>query len=226
MSPEMMKEEQKARTDDAEPADLQIVRGQYFYRDHIPRLTLVNDMLSFSNKCVELLDAEYVNILISSESKTVRIRKCAPYDMNSVRWFNLKKGIRRARKIKSRMLTAQFFNDLGFDYDHKYRLEGEYRTGTVDELIFFADTPEVFVLEKNGEKESYVRKFHDDWRGSYGIPVREHTDHKLHTFENYTVLDITLEKVVNAEDASADPDEVARMNELTSKYIREDGYRG
>ena len=205
--------------------DLEIVRGQYFNRDNIPRLTLSNDILSFNNTCVDLFDPEYVNILVSRKNKTVQIRKSTPYDPNSVRWFNLKKGEKKARKIKSRMLTAMLFEDLGFDYDHKYRLDGEYRTGNVNELIFYADNPQIFVLEEVEGKARYVKKYQDDWRDSYGIPVREHEDHKLHNFEDYTVLDITLEKVTDA-DESPDSEEAARMRELTSKYVMEDRYHG
>lgn len=208
-------------------ADLEVVRGNYFNRDNIPRLTLVNDLLSFSNICVDLLDAEYVNILVSRENKTIHIRKSTRYNLNAIRWFNVsrKDGKRRARKVKSPMLTALLFNELGFDFDHKYRLDGELRNGDVKELVFFAGNPQAYVLDENEEKRKYVARFPADWQASFGIPIREHEDHKLHNFEKYTVLDITLEKVTEAEDP-ADAKEAARMSELTNKYIKEGGYYG
>ncbi len=204
--------------------DLQIVRGNYFYRDDLPRLTLANDMLSFNNLCVKLLDVEYVIIVPSKENKTIRIRPSTRYDFNSVRWYNLKKGIKRSRKIKSRIFTAMFFRDMGFDFDHKYVLNGEYRKGEVPELIFYAEDPKVFVLDETAEKKRFEERYQGDWQDSYGIPLKEHEDHKLHTFEEYTVLDITLERVIEVEEES--DEEAERLNELTSKYVRDGGYYG
>ncbi len=220
--------ENAARGTQPEATDLEVVRGNYFNRDNIPRLTLVNDILSFSNICVDLLDAEYVNVLVSRENKTVQIRKSTRYNLNSIRWFNVSKktGAKRARKVKSPMLIALLFRELGFDFDHKYRLDGEYRSGDVEELIFYADNPQVFVLDENEEKRKYVTRFPSDWQNSFGIPIREHEDHKLHNFEKYTVLDITLEKVTKVEGTADDREEAARMNELTNKYVKEGGYYG
>lgn len=205
-----------------QPNDLQIVRGNFFNRDDLPRLTLVNDMLSFNNKCVELLDAEYVNIIVSEENKTIQIRKSRKYDFDSVKWFNVRKGKKRARKIRSPIFTAKFFNDLGFDYDHKYRLNGELRKDEVEELIFYADNPQTFVFDKTSGK--YVARYPENWADSFGIPVSEHSDHKFHTFEDYVVLDITLEKVSKSTGEEQDEKTAARMNELTEKYVKDGGY--
>ena len=225
MTQEPMQEKRAIQT---QPDDLQIVRGNYFFRDNIPRLTLSNDMLAFNNTCVDLLDAEYVNILVSGENKTIQIRKSTRYNLNSVRWFNVRRkdGCRRARKIKSRMFTALFFKELGFDFDHKYRLDGEFRSGDVDELIFYADDPQVFVLEENCEKKRFTERYPDSWRDSFGIPVREHEDHKLHNFEGLTVLDITLEKVTTVDGDTDGEEDATRINELTEKYVKEGGYYG
>ena len=75
--------------------DLQILRGNYFYRDDLPRVTMANDTISFNNICVQLLDAEYVNIIVSRKNKCIQVRKSTRYDFNSVRWYNLKKGRKR-----------------------------------------------------------------------------------------------------------------------------------
>ncbi len=204
--------------------DLQIVRGNYFYRDDLPRVTLANDTICFNNICVQLLDAEYVNIIVSRKNKYIQVRMSTRYDFNSVRWYNLKKGRKRSRKIKSRMFIALFFDELGYDYDHKYRLNGEYRDGTVPELIFYAENPQVLVLDENAEKKRFKERYQEDWRNSFGIPVREHKDHKLHTFEGYTVLDITLDRITEVEESQDENTE--RLSELTNKYVKEGGYYG
>ncbi|MBR5361247.1 MAG: hypothetical protein IK123_10195, partial [Lachnospiraceae bacterium] len=157
--------------------------------------------------------------------KTIQIRKSTRYDFHSVKWYNVKKGRKHSRKIKSRMFTALFFNELGFDFDHKYRLNGELREADVKELVFFADDPQVFVLEENNEKKRFEARYPKDWQESFGIPVSDHEDHKLHTFENYTVLDILLEKVSEVE-GTDDEEDAVRLSELTNKYVKEGGFYG
>ena len=208
--------------------DLQIIRGNYFYRDDVPKLTLYDDMLIFNNCCVNLLkEPQYVNILVSNDGSAIHIRGCRKYDFNSVKWYNLKGGQKRARRIRSRMLTAMLFERIGYDYDHKYVLSGEYRENDVPELVFYSDNPQVFIISTDDENHKrFKERYPKEWRESFGIPVSQHEDHKLRTFEEYVVMDVTLEKVVKVEDRDSD-EEAERLKELKEKYVKEgSGYYG
>ena len=207
--------------------DIQIVHGSFFFNDDVPKLTLYNDMLAFNNCCIKLLhDSQYVNILVSRDGRTIYIRGCRRYDFNAVRWYNLKAGAKKARKIRSRMLTAMLFDRLGFDFDHKYVLRGEYREVDVPELVFYSDSPQIFIVQEDDEDHKhFIERYSEDWRDNFGIPISEHNDHKLHTFEEYVVLDVSLERAVKVE--TADDEEVARLRELKEKYVKDgNGYYG
>lgn len=209
------------RTEMKEPIELEIVRGDYFYRDDLPYLTLYKDMLSFNNRCVRLLsDPKYVNIIVAKDNKTIHIRGSKSTDFNAVRWYNIKKGVKRSRKIRSRMMTAKLFDKVGFDYGHKYRLRGEYRDDEVPELIFYVDEAQVYVLEEEDGEKRFVQRFKEDWRDSFGIPVSENKGHKINTFEDYVVLDVTLERVEESNSGESDAEMVERLKELKEKYIK------
>lgn len=208
---------------DAGTTDLEIVRGNYFYRDDLPYLTLYKDLFSFNNRCVSLLsEPEYVNIILSRDGKTIHVRGSKRYDFNAVRWYNVKKGVKKSRKIRSRMLTTLLFNKTKFDYGHKYRLNGEYRADDVPELVFYVDDPQVFVLMEKDGKKWFEERFPADWQGRFGIPVSEVKGHTLNTFEDYKVLDVTLERVTEIKDEGHDAESAERLNELREKYIKGD----
>lgn len=204
-----------------ESVELEIVRGDYFYRDDLPYLTLYNDMLSFNNRCVSLLsDPKYVNIIVAKDHKTIHIRGSKSTDFNAVRWYNIKKGVKRSRKIRSKMMTAKLFDKVGFDYGHKYRLSGEYRDDDVPELVFYVDEAQVYVLKEENGKKWFVQRFKEEWQDSYGIPVSENKGHKINTFEDYIVLDVTLERVEEMSKGEPDAETVERLKELKEKYIK------
>ncbi len=201
--------------------DLEVVRGQYFDRGYMPALTLYNDTLSFNNRCIELLsDCEYVNIIAQKDGKAIRIRGCDSCDFDAVKWYNVKRGQKKARKIRSRMLTAMLFSKLGFDYEHKYRLIGEYRDTDVAELYFCLSDPQVFVLDDTGLRRRFVERYPEDWRYSFGIPLSTRKGHKIVTFEDYSVLDVTLKKVDRLAEDAESAEEVEKMRELKERYIK------
>ncbi len=202
-------------------SDYEIVRGQFLDRSYLPYLTLYNDTLSFNNRCVELLcDCEYVNIIPQKDGEVIRIRGCQSYDFDAVKWYNVKKGQKKARKIRSRILTAMLFNKLGFDYGHKYKLVGEYRNSDVDELLFYSANPQVYVLNEENGMRRFLEKYPETWKDSFGIPESKRKSHNLVTFEDYAVLDVTLEKVNRREGTAKSEEEIKKMRELKEKYIK------
>ncbi len=201
--------------------DLEIIRGQFFDRTHVPYLTLYNDMLAFNDCCIELLgDCEYVNIIVEKDGKIIRVRGCESCDYDSIRWYKLKRGIKIPRRMRSRMFTAMLFDRLGFDYDHKYRLQGEYSDTDVPELIFYTSNPQVFVLREWDGRQRFVERYPEDWKDSFGIPVSKRKRRRLATFEEYTVLDVKLDKVDQLVEDTVDTEDIEKMNELKEKYIK------
>ena len=201
--------------------ELEIVRGQYFDRTHVPYLTLYNDILSFNDSCIELMgDCEYVNIIIEKDGKIIRVRGCEISDYDSVRWYKVKRGIKVPRKMRSRMFTAMLFDRLGFDYEHKYRLRGEYSDTDVPELIFYTSDPQVFVLREWDGRQRFVERYPEDWKDSFGIPISKRKRRRIATFEEYTVLDVKLDKVDQLIEDTVDAEDVEKMNELKEKYIK------
>ena len=200
--------------------DLEIVRGGFFNRRGIPYLTIYQDMLSFNNICVELLgDSQYVNILVGRSDKSIHIRGCRRDDFNAVKWYDEKKGRKMARKIKSRMMIAMLFDELGYDIGHKYRLIGQYRYD-VPELVFDTSDPLVYVLRDFEGMRRFEQKYPQDWKESFGIPLSGQEGHKIKTFEDYTILDVTLEKVDPVNEDLLDEEAIERLQELKEKYIK------
>lgn len=199
--------------------DLEMVRGAYFNRRGVPMLTIYQDVLAFNNPCVELLgDCEYVNLFVEREDHNIHVRGCGEYDFNAIKWYDIRKGKKCSRKIKSRMMVAMLFDRLGYDIGHKYRLIGWYRED-VPEIIFDATDPLVYVVRDMDGKRRFEQKYPEDWRNSFGIPASGCITHKINLFEEYAVLDVTLEKVEKIV-PDHDDESVERMQELKEKYIK------
>ena len=111
----------------------------------------------------------------------------------------------RGRKIRSRMRVAMLFDRLGYDIGHKYRFFGEYRED-VPELVFSTEDPLMYVLKDIDGMKRFEERYPLGWKDSFGAPASDAQGNRLNTFEEYTVLDVTLEKVgrviENAEDES------------------------
>ena len=199
--------------------NLEIVRGAYLNRRNVPILTIYQDILAFNNACVGLLgDCEYVNLLVERDGHNIRVRGCERYDFNAVKWYDTRNGRKYSRKVRSRMMVAQLFDRLGYDIGHKYRLIGQYRED-VPELVFDAADPLVYIVVDVEGKKRFEQKFPEDWRESFGIPISGYIGHKINLFEEYAVLDVTLEKVVKIA-SDQDKEAVERMQELKEKYIK------
>ena len=199
---------------------LEIVRGSYYQRRGIPFLALYDDVLVFNNRCVELLVSEYVIIIVDRDDMSIRVRESRSSDFNAVRWYDIKKGRKMPRKIKSRMMTAMLFDKLGYDPGHRYKLFGIYRDEDEPEIVFSTSDPQIHVLGENEGRKRFVPKYPEEWKDSFGIPLSGYEGHKIKTFEEYTVLDVTLKKVDRAGDNEIDAEEAKRMRELKEKYIR------
>ena len=199
---------------------IEVVRGSYYQRRGIPFLALYDDTLMFNNRCIELLDCEYALLIVDRNNMSIRVRGSRSSDFNAVRWYDIKHGQKVARKIRSRMMTALLFDELGYDCGHRYKLFGVFRDEEVPELVFDTSDPQVYVMTERAGRKRFVPRYPEEWRDSFGIPLSGYEGHNIKTFEEYTVLDVTLESVDRAGSSDIDGEELKRMRELKEKYIR------
>ena len=88
------------------------------------------------------------------------------------------------------------------------------------ELVFNTADPLVYILKDFDGMRRFEERYPLGWKDSFGVPASGIQGHRLNTFEEYTVLDVTLEKVGRVDDDSSDQSGVERLEELKAKYIK------
>ena len=162
----------------------QVVRREFFSHKFDPTLTIRSNGITFNNACISRLDeVVYVQVLINPDTGKLVVRPCDEGARDAVRWCIAREDKRKSRQISCSMFTAKLYDLMGWETLYRYKMQGTRISYQSEQLyVFDLTSTEVFIPSSSesadpdakAKKKSTVR-FLADWRDSFGLPVREHT---------------------------------------------------
>lgn len=162
----------------------QVVRREFFSHKFDPTLTIRSNGITFNNACISRLDeVVYVQVLINPDTGKLVVRPCDEGARDAVRWCIAREDRRKSRQISCSMFTAKLYDLMGWETLYRYKMQGTRISYQGEQLyvfdltsteVFIPSSPESTDPDAKAKKKSTVR-FLADWRDSFGLPVREHT---------------------------------------------------
>lgn len=134
-------------------SNFQVVRAQLFSTSRHPAVTISSGRIRFNTACLKrFADSEYVELLLNSIEKKIAVRPCDKSNPNAIRWGSLKDGKWIVSEKSCRGFSGPLFELMDWNYEHKYRLRGEYHGQDGNGIMVF-DLDEPEVIERNCDEE-------------------------------------------------------------------------
>ena len=200
----------------------QIVRREMFAHLREPSVVIRKESITFNTACINgLEDTVYIQVMINREQHRMAIRRCDPDDKDAIRWCIEKPDKRKSRKITSKEFSRKLYELMDWSDKCRYKILGHRISYEGETLyVFELDETEIFferkkktkaqvIAEKEGsglspqqikerEKEELKMSkkpfYPDDWSGSFGLPVEEHSNVTLETIDDFGSYDPADEK--------------------------------
>ena len=200
----------------------QIVRREMFAHLREPSVVIRKESITFNTACINgLEDTVYIQVMINQEQHRMAIRRCDPDDKDAIRWCIEKPDKRKSRKITSKEFSRKLYELMDWSDKCRYKILGHRISYEGETLyVFELDETEIFferkkktkaqvIAEKEGsglspqqikerEKEELKMSkkpfYPDDWSGSFGLPVEEHSNVTLETIDDFGSYDPADEK--------------------------------
>ena len=187
----------------------QVVRGEFFSHLREPSITFCDSRIYANSACVnKLQNAEYVQILVNSETKKIVIKPCKEDDKDSFLWRTSRKDREgfNPKHITCRVFFAKIFELMKWNIDNRYKLLGKLIKSGADYLfVFDLNSAETFErINRDGEKAKRSRTpiFPTEWKNQFGLSVEEHQKQlQVNIFDGYAVFDVTNKKNKEVEPA-------------------------
>ena len=195
----------------------QIVRREMFAHLREPSVVIRKDSITFNTACINgLEDTVYIQVMINRDQHRMAIRKCDPDDKDAIRWCIEKPDKRKSRKITSKEFSRKLYELMDWSDKCRYKILGHRISYEGETLyVFELDETEIFferkkktkaqvIAEKENsglspqqikEREQEERKmskkpfYPDDWTGSFGLPVEEHSNVTLESMDDFGSYD-------------------------------------
>ena len=175
-----------------------VVRGEFFSHLKEPSIAFSDMQFSANSAAVKKMpETDYIQILISPDSKKILIRAAQEDEKDSFLWvtYRRKDGKRLPKKVTCKMFSAKLFDQMSWDPESRYKFLGKLIQVQGELFLAFDLTePEVFQREASSEgkpKRSRVPQYLDEWKNQFGIPFEEHKKLQVTTFDGYAVFSIS-----------------------------------
>lgn len=201
----------------------QVVRGEFFSHLREPAITFCNSRIYANTACVnKLQDAEYVQILVNSETKKIVIKPCNEDDKDSFLWRKARKDKEgfAPKYITCRVFFAKIVELMNWNANNRYKLLGKLiKSGGEFLFVFDLSSAETFErINKDGEKAKHSRTpiFPAEWKNQFGLSVEEHRRQlQINIFDGYAVFDVTDKEKRNEEVNQGCQDNQNQQSSLT-----------
>lgn len=121
----------------------EIARVQYFQSKDDLSVTFSSSEIQFSRQCVYKLNkAATIEILFDPINQRLAIRPIAAQDKHAITWATICPDCIRLRKVNGTAFLPVFFEMLGWNTSHRYRVRGVRRQRN-DETILLFDLQEI-----------------------------------------------------------------------------------
>lgn len=192
--------------------DFQVVRREFFAHIFEPSITFSGSKFYVNTACLSKFPhADYVQVLVNSNSKILALRPCSESARDSFPWCNYSKGKRRPKQTTCRIFYAKIVSLMGWNPEYRYKMLGKLVHANGEYLLAFDLTAtECYVKAKmeNG-KPVPIRKpvFREEWQDQFGIPYSEHKQSlQINVFDGYAVFAIRDKKPAEQGETEAHPE--------------------
>ena len=200
----------------------QIVRREMFAHLREPSVVIRKESITFNTACINgLEDTVYIQVMINREQHRMAIRRCDPDDKDAIRWCIEKPDKRKSRKITSKEFSRKLYELMDWSDKCRYKILGHRISYEGETLyVFELDETEIFFERKKKTKAQVIAEkedsglspqqikerekeelkmskkpfYPDDWSGSFGLPVEEHSNVTLETIDDFGSDQITPDK--------------------------------
>ena len=200
----------------------QIVRREMFAHLREPSVVIRKESITFNTACINgLEDTVYIQVMINQEQHRMAIRRCDPDDKDAIRWCIEKPDKRKSRKFTSKEFSRKLYELMDWSDKCRYKILGHRISYEGETLyVFELDETEIFFERKKKTKAQVIAEkedsglspqqikerekeelkmskkpfYPDDWSGSFGLPVEEHSNVTLETIDDFGSYDPADEK--------------------------------
>ena len=200
----------------------QIVRREMFAHLREPSVVIRKESITFNTACINgLEDTVYIQVMINRDQHRMAIRRCDPDDKDAIRWCIEKPDKRKSRKITSKEFSRKLYELMDWSDKCRYKILGHRISYEGETLyVFELDETEIFFERKKKTKAQVIAEkedsglspqqikerekeelkmskkpfYPDDWSGSFGLPVEEHSNVTLETIDDFGSYDPADEK--------------------------------
>ncbi len=139
----------------------EIARVQYFQSKDDLSVTFSYSEIQFSRQCVYKLNRPAtIELLLDPVNHLLAIRPVSPQDRHAITWATICSDCARIRKINGSAFLPVFFEMLGWNRNHRYRVRGVRRQrGQETILMFDLQEIEMFIpITKDPETGASVKQ--------------------------------------------------------------------
>ena len=177
----------------------QVVRREFFAHQREPAANFNNCKFYVNSACLKKFpSANYVQVLINRETKTMALRPCDEGDRDSFSWCT-SNGTRKSKQITCRLFYAKIFSMMGWNPNFRYKILGKLIHANGEYLLAF-DLAATEVYKKTfqeGEKPKTSRTpvYPSNWQDQFGLSYKEHCQSmQVNIYEGYAFYSIKDEK--------------------------------
>ncbi len=181
----------------------QVVQREFFSHRFDPTLTIKGNSIIFNNACISKLEQViYVQVLVNPAAEKLVIRPCSEGARDAIRWCVAKDDKRKSRQITCGLFTAKLYDMMGWETLYRYKLQGTRINYQGEQLYVFdlasteAFLPQVKEMDEDGtiKRKKVIPMYPENWRDSFGIPVREHTaSTQIDLLDGYSYMEANQE---------------------------------
>lgn len=173
-------------------AGYEVVRSQFFSQSAEPVVTFGRQKMWVNSVCLtKLPEANYIQILVNRDTKTLTLRPSQENVADALPWCSTGNRKRKPRRLSCPVFFAMVCALMKWNPDYRYRITGKHLCENEEELLAFdLRLAEAYVYGDHAAKR-YTPRFPSDWRDRFGIPAAEHSIEPLiHIFDEYVVFEL------------------------------------
>ena len=178
----------------------QVVRREFFAHTFEPSISMQDNKIGFNTAAIRKMpDADYVQFLINSDTRTLVIMPCSENTPDSLMWCSTSKGKRKPRHVSGRFFFLKLTALMEWNPDNRYKILGKMiRSNGQNLFVFKLDDVEQYKREKTSGKSTRTPSYPSDWQNQFGVPYEEHkASLQINLLDGFAVMGIK-EKVKEA----------------------------
>ena len=170
----------------------EVVRKTFLGDGDVPQLTFSKGRFHVNRYCLKQFpEDDYVQVLVKQDTKEVILLPKRRVVRNSVRWSAQTK--RMPKKIGADPLYYLIFKLMQWDFQMRYRIDGEIIENK-DERILYFSLQDAVSFERNEDDLNHpIQRAPEIWKDRFGIPKKEYDEREyVRAYEEDALFEVEL----------------------------------